>query len=127
GRQYLWTYVYPGLDNTFDTNDDFILGDYLVVPKDIPTILTLTSGDVIHSFFVPQLRVKYDAIPGRETTVWFIANEVGDYTITCAELCGSEHYGMQSKLKVVEKDEYARFIKDYGQWFANRRRDKLGK
>jgi cytochrome c oxidase subunit 2 len=119
-RQYFWSFVYPGPDKKFDTNDDFILGDYLVVPKDVPVILTLTSGDVLHSFFIPQMRVKYDTIPGRDTTVWFVAKEVGEYTITCAELCGSEHSRMQSILKVVELDEYQRFIKDYGRWIVKK-------
>jgi cytochrome c oxidase subunit 2 len=116
GRQFFWSFVYPGLDRKFGTNDDFTLGNYLVVPVDTTVILTLTSGDVIHSLFIPNLRVKYDAVPGREATEWFIAKRVGDYPITCTQLCGSGHFMMQARLKVVKKDEYERFLNNYRAW-----------
>lgn len=110
GRQFFWSMVYAGKDNTFETNDDFTLGNLLVVPKDSAVFLTCTAGDVIHSFFAPNLRLKYDCIPGRETNVWFVATKTGDYEIACAELCGPLHSRMKATLRVMSKEEYKKWI-----------------
>lgn len=111
-RQFYWSFAYAGMDEKLQTNDDFTLGNNLVVPQDTLVILKLTSGDVIHSFFSPNLRIKYDAVPGRETMIWFIAREAGDYEVACAELCGPEHYKMKSKLKVLPKPEYKKWLNE---------------
>ena len=66
----------------------------LHVPVGEPVKLTLTSEDVIHSFFVPAFRIKKDVVPGRYTTVWFEATKPGRYHLFCAEYCGTEHSGM---------------------------------
>ncbi len=109
-RQFFWSFTYPGLDNTFDTGDDFTLGNQLVVPENKLVILTMTSGDVIHSFFAPNLRVKYDVIPGRETRVWFVPQQTGEYTTMCAELCGIGHYQMLANINVLKSEEYQRWL-----------------
>ena len=70
----------------------------------------MTSGDTIHSFFVPHLRVKYDVIPGRETRVWFVATEAGEYPSICTELCGLGHYKMLANVNVMEQDAYGRWL-----------------
>jgi len=111
GRQFFWSFNYSGPDKLFGTADDFALANDLVVPKDRVTILRLTSGDTIHSFFVPHLRVKYDVIPGRQTRVWFVAKETGEYPSICTELCGLGHYQMLANVRVLEQDAYDQWLK----------------
>ena len=110
-RQFFWSFTYPGLDNTFGTADDFTLANELVVPENKLVILTMTSGDVIHSFFAPNLRVKYDVIPGRETRVWFVAQQTGEYPALCTELCGIGHSRMLASINVLQPAEYQRWLK----------------
>jgi cytochrome c oxidase subunit 2 len=74
----------------------------LHVPVGVPVKLTLTSEDVIHSFFVPAFRLKQDAVPGRYTTVWFQATTPGRYHLFCAEYCGTKHSGMIGQVVVME-------------------------
>jgi cytochrome c oxidase subunit 2 len=74
----------------------------LHVPVGVPVRLTLTSEDVIHSFFVPAFRVKKDAVPGRYTTLWFEATRPGTYHLFCAEYCGTKHSGMIGSVTVME-------------------------
>jgi len=74
----------------------------LHVPVGIPVKLTLTSEDVIHSFFVPAFRLKQDAVPGRYATVWFQATTPGRYHLFCAEYCGTKHSGMIGQVVVME-------------------------
>ena len=114
GRQFFWSFNYSGPDKTFGTADDFTLANDLVVPKDKVTILKLTSGDTIHSFFVPHLRVKYDVIPGRETRVWFVPTEAGEYPSICTELCGLGHFQMLANVRVLET------AAEYDQWLKTR-------
>ncbi len=110
-RQFFWSFNYAGPDRTFGTADDFSLANDLVVPKDKLTILHLTAGDTIHSFFAPHLRVKYDVIPGRETRVWFVPTEAGEYPALCTELCGLGHFKMLADINVLEPDAYGRWLK----------------
>ena len=110
GRQFFWAFRYPGLDGKFNTGDDFTLADELVVPNDAYVILHITAGDTLHSFFAPHFRVKYDAIPGRTTRVWFVTQQEGEYEVACAELCGSYHYRMRAVIKVVSPEEYKAFL-----------------
>jgi len=74
----------------------------LHVPVGVPIKLTLTSEDVIHSFFIPAFRVKRDAVPGRYNTTWFEATEPGTYHLFCAEYCGTKHSGMIGRIVVME-------------------------
>ena len=70
----------------------------------------LKSKDVIHSFFVPVLRLKQDALPGREIKAWFEATKAGQYEIPCAELCGFGHSGMLGQLIVHEPEDYQNWV-----------------
>jgi cytochrome c oxidase subunit 2 len=74
----------------------------LHVPVGVPVKLTLTSEDVIHSFFVPAFRIKKDAVPGRYATLWFQATKPGRYHLFCAEYCGTKHSGMIGWVEVME-------------------------
>jgi cytochrome c oxidase subunit 2 len=74
----------------------------LHVPVGIPVKLTLTSEDVIHSFFVPAFRIKKDVVPGRYVTTWFQATRAGTYHLFCAEYCGTKHSGMIGTVTVME-------------------------
>jgi cytochrome c oxidase subunit II len=74
----------------------------LHVPVGVPVKLTLTSEDVIHSFYVPAFRIKKDAVPGRYATMWFQATKPGRYHLFCAEYCGTKHSGMIGWVTVME-------------------------
>ncbi len=82
----------------------------LHVPVGEPIKLTMGSEDVIHSFYLPEFRIKKDVIPGRYTTLWFEATKTGTFTIFCAEYCGAEHSLMGGKLIVMEPEEYERWL-----------------
>ena len=92
------------------TADDFTLANQLVVPENKLVILNLSSGDTIHSFAAPNLRVKYDVIPGRETRVWFVAEKTGEYGVLCTQLCGLGHSQMLANINVLEPAEYQRWL-----------------
>jgi len=72
----------------------------------------LKSKDVIHSFFLPNLRVKQDSVPGRDILVWFEAVKPGKYELPCAELCGFGHSGMRGWLHVQTPEEYAKWVEE---------------
>ncbi len=113
-KQFNWDMVYPGPDKKFGTKDDLKLENELHVPINKVVRLTLKSEDVIHSFFVPNLRLKQDTLPGREIPAWFEAIKAGTYEIPCAELCGFGHSGMKGKLIVHTPADYAEWVKK--QW-----------
>jgi len=92
--QFEWNANYTGADGLFDTADDFISRNVLHIPVGRPVVVQLMAQDVIHSFFLPEFRVKQDAVPGMITPVWFEATQTGEYTLACAELCGLGHYTM---------------------------------
>src|SRR5262245_59937039 len=106
-KQFNWEVLYPGPDGQFNTADDKQVDNEIYVPVGKPIRVILKSKDVIHSFFLPNLRFKQDAVPGRDITAWFQANKPGKYEIPCAELCGFGHSGMRGWLHVlnVEDDE----------------------
>jgi len=110
GKQFNWRMIYPGPDGRFDTGDDVELANELHVPVGKNVIVHLRSDDVIHSFFLPNLRLKQDALPGREITVWFNATKAGHYEIACAELCGFGHYNMRGWLTVHEPQDYQSWL-----------------
>jgi cytochrome c oxidase subunit 2 len=112
GRQFFWTFQYPGKDGKFGTSDDFNLGNVLVVPENHYVFVKLTSGDTLHSLFIPNVRIKYDAIPGRETHLWFKPAKTGVYEIACAELCGEMHYRMKAYLVVLSEKDYKKWIEE---------------
>ncbi|MDE0485028.1 MAG: cytochrome c oxidase subunit II [Candidatus Poribacteria bacterium] len=115
GEQFNWYMIYPGPDNELGTEDDLELENELYVPEDKLVQILLTSKDVIHSFFIPNLRQKQDAVPGRTIdTLKFQATEPGRYEIPCAELCGFGHAEMRGYLNVITQEEYDAWVKE--QW-----------
>ena len=113
-KQFNWEIVYPGPDGKFDTADDLQVDNELHVPVNRAVHVFLASKDVIHSFFLPQLRLKQDAVPGRVIQAWFQATKTGRYEIPCAELCGFGHSGMLGYLTVHSPEEYGKWVKE--QW-----------
>ena len=100
GKQWMWTFAYP--DGTSSLRD-------LYVPVGRPVRLIMTSRDVIHSFFVPQFRIKQDVLPGRSTFAWFEAVRPGAYDIFCAEYCGTEHSMMRGRVIALDEADWARW------------------
>lgn len=113
GKQFNWEIVYPGPDGKFGTEDDFQIDNELHVPTGKVVRVVLKSKDVIHSFFLPNLRLKQDAVPGREIVAWFEATKPGKYEIPCAELCGFGHSGMSGWLYVHTPEDYAKWVKKH--------------
>jgi cytochrome c oxidase subunit 2 len=107
GQKWFWTFDYPNGANSL--ND-------LVVPVSKPVKLLLSSQDVIHSFFVPDFRVKMDVLPNRYTLTWFEATKTGEFDIFCTEYCGKGHSEMLGKVKVMTEV-------DYNQWLEEAARD----
>jgi len=110
GRQFEWRLRYPGRDGTLGTPDDLFLVNDLHVPADEDFLVQLKSMDVLHSFFIPNLRIKQDAVPGMKIPVWFKATENGEYDIVCAELCGWGHYKMKGRVTVESRADFERWL-----------------
>ena len=108
-KQFNWEIVYPGADKKFGTDDDVQFDNDLHVPVNKVIRVHLSSKDVIHSFFLPNLRLKQDAVPGRTILVWFEATKPGRYELPCAELCGFGHSGMRGWLYVHTPEEYQKW------------------
>jgi cytochrome c oxidase subunit 2 len=101
GQQYLWRYDYPG--GAFSYYE-------LVVPTDTTVVLNLTASDVIHSWWIPKLGGKMDAVPGFVNKTWFKISKAGTYSGQCAELCGSGHADMRARVRAVSPSEYSAFL-----------------
>lgn len=114
-KQFEWTVTYPGSDGALGTADDFDLTNALHTPEDRPVVVYLRSDDVLHSFFLPELRVKQDAVPGQEIRVWFEAIQPGEYTLGCAELCGIGHTTMNGTLTVHTQADYDAWVTSQAQ------------
>ena len=104
GHQYYWMFRYPTGQVAFTR---------MVVPVDRVVELTVVSPDVIHSWWVPALGGKIDAIPGRVNHTWFKAESTGQYEVRCAELCGLEHAHMTGWVDVVTPADYRRFLTEH--------------
>lgn len=116
GKQFNWEILYPGPDGQFGTADDLQIDNELHVAVNKVVSVTLASKDVIHSLFLPSLRLQQNAVPGREFSVWFQATKTGVFEIPCAELCGFGHSGMVGHLTVHTAEEYDKWVKE--QWPA---------
>src|SRR6266513_3391967 len=84
--------------------------DELHVPLGQAVTLTMTSQDVIHSFFIPAFRVKQDVVPGKYTRVWFRPTKLGEYHLFCSQYCGTQHSGMIGRVIVMEPAAYQRWL-----------------
>jgi cytochrome c oxidase subunit II len=109
-QQWMWSFRYAGPDGEFSTADDVVTNNDLRVPVNTKILFHLTSKDVIHSFFVPNVRLKVDTIPGRITRVWWDANVPGVYDIACAEMCGTHHYLMKAQLTVLTEEDFKTWL-----------------
>jgi cytochrome c oxidase subunit 2 len=112
GSQFNWLMTYPGEDGRLGTADDVSQENQLRAPVDRPMRVVLTSKDVIHSFFLPHVRLKQDAVPGREIQVWFEPIRTGKYEIPCAELCGFGHSNMKGYLHVLTAEEFEAWARE---------------
>lgn len=119
-RQFEWRIRYPGLDEngkvlplmpTPQPTDLYAVND-LHLPSQQPVMVNLKTQDVQHALFLPELRVKQDAVPGLVIPVWFEAEKSGEYTLLCAELCGWGHYKMKARFVAQPEDEFIAYLKD---------------
>lgn len=102
GRQWIWSFDYP--------EQDGIASAELVLPVNRTAVLKMNAEDVIHSFWVPEFRVKQDLVPGRETTLRVTPTEVGTYQLICAEICGLNHTQMVTDVQVVSAEEFQAWV-----------------
>jgi cytochrome c oxidase subunit 2 len=133
GHQFAWEIQYAGPDGKFgrtaanlvtsdnllgidrrdpDAKDDVITSNQLNLPVDRPVLVHLSSQDVIHSFGLTEMRVKQDAIPGMQIPVWFIPNRVGNYEISCSQLCGLGHFRMRGFVNIQSAADYQKWYDD---------------
>ncbi len=106
GRQFEWRLRYPGKDGKLGTSDDLYTVNDIHVPVNKMVLVQLKAADVLHSFFLPNLRVKQDAVPGMRIPVWFKPMVIGRYDLPCAELCGWGHYKMKGQLTVESEADF---------------------
>ncbi len=99
-KRWVWAFQYP---------NGHIDGE-LHVPVDRPIRLVMSSDDVIHSLYIPDFRIKMDVVPGRYSTTWFQATELGESNVFCAEYCGKEHSGMLAKVVVHRSEEFESWL-----------------
>jgi cytochrome c oxidase subunit 2 len=109
-EQFAWNLRYPGVDGKLNTADDVVSLNQLHIPVGRPVVVSLRSKDVIHSFFLPEFRVKQDAVPGMTTRIWFEATRVGNWEIVCAELCGLGHYRMKGFITVDAPEDFDKWL-----------------
>lgn len=110
GRQWSWTLTHPGLDNALGTEDDLVLVNEIHVPVNATVHFDVGAADVLHSFFLPEMRLKQDAVPGRWIPGWFRPTRPGTYSIICAELCGVAHGVMRGTLTVDTPEAYRAWL-----------------
>jgi cytochrome c oxidase subunit 2 len=113
-KQFEWNVTYPGPDERLDTADDFVKRNQLHLPVGRAVRIDLSSDDVIHSFFLPDFRVKQDAVPGMVIPVWFEPTAAGEYALGCAELCGLGHYRMRGSVTVHEAAAFDTWVAEEG-------------
>jgi cytochrome c oxidase subunit 2 len=101
-KQWMWKFQHPGGQREIDT---------LHVPIDTPVKLTMASQDVIHSLFIPALRIKQDVVPDRYTTLWFTADRPGEWRLECAEFCGTNHSVMGGRFVTMSQQAYADWLR----------------
>ena len=106
GRQFEWRLRYPGADGELHTPDDVLGVNELHVPVGEELLLVIKSEDVLHSFFLPNMRLKQDIVPGMKQMVWFKCTQTGKFDIVCAELCGWGHYKMKGQVTVESRADY---------------------
>jgi cytochrome c oxidase subunit 2 len=106
GQQWVWSFTYPQNGN--------VESDQLYLPVDRPVVFRVTSNDVIHSFWVPEMGIKVDANPGMTTTTQTVPDRLGLYHVKCAELCGLLHADMETYAHVVSADDFTAWAASQG-------------
>ncbi|MFM7318245.1 MAG: cytochrome c oxidase subunit II [Isosphaeraceae bacterium] len=123
GRQFQWVFRYAGEDRRLHTDDDVFTVNNFHFVQDEPTVIHLKSSDVLHSFFLPSLRIKQDAVPGLTIPVWFDSSSAGKFELVCAELCGWGHYKMRGNVTIHQsQQEFEEWLK---QTKSEQDRDQL--
>jgi cytochrome c oxidase subunit II len=102
GFQWSWRFEYP----------NGIISPELVLPVNQRVNVNLHAEDVLHSFWIPEMRVKQDLVPGNPTHIRFTPILTGDFKVRCAELCGRSHWSMESPVRIVEQAEYDQWVAD---------------
>lgn len=138
-EQFAWNVHYPGTDGLFGRTeirlvspdnplgldrddplgkDDLVVNGRLNLPVGKPVIVYLSSKDVIHSFALPQMRVKQDAIPGIVQPVWFTPTMTGQWDIACSQLCGLGHYRMKGIYQIQTPEEFQAWLKEEASFLS---------
>ena len=133
GEQFQWSFHYPGPDNVFGRQDLHLVGgnnplgidpndpaskDDIVTRNELqlvefrPTVIEISSKDVIHSLSLHSMRMTQDAIPGQKIPVWFRPIKTGEWEVVCAQLCGGGHYAMKAMMKIVKQPEFDQWFKE---------------
>jgi len=139
-EQFQWNVHYPGPDGKFGrtkpelvaadnpigldksdpaAKDDITTINQLNLPVNRPVLVHLSSKDVIHSFGLYEMRVKQDAVPGLSIPVWFIPNRVGEYEITCSQLCGLGHFRMRGFVTIQSEADYRTWLADQAKQLSS--------
>ena len=116
-KKWSWSFTYP---NGHVDND-------LHVPVDRPVRLVMSSDDVIHSLYIPAFRLKMDVIPGKYTSTWFEAKEVGDFVLFCAEYCGTQHSTMLARVIVHPSGEFEPWLENAANYMERMTPEEAGK
>lgn len=103
GMQWTWSFDYP---------DSGVSSSELVLPVNRPAYFKLEATDVIHSFWIPEMRLKMDAVPGKSNALRLVPNQPGQYKVRCAELCGTRHAYMESVVRVVSEADYEAWVRE---------------
>ena len=133
GEQFIWNIHYAGADGVFGrtmislvasdnplgldpsdpaARDDVWTQNQMNLPVNRPVIVYLSSKDVIHSFGLPQMRVKQDAVPGIEQKIWFMPTQTGEWEIACSQLCGLGHYRMRGFYTIQTQADFDAWLKE---------------
>ncbi len=105
GKQWMWKVQHPGGQREIDA---------MHVPINRTIRVVLASEDVVHSLFLPQFRIKHDAVPGQFETFWFQPTRLGTYQLECSEYCGTQHAHMIGSVTVMSEPDYERWLRDQG-------------
>ncbi len=122
GQKWIWGVTYP--HHALNVSGQ---GATIYVPINKSIKLTMSSQDVIHSFSVPNFRIKQDVVPGRYTTTWFKANKLGEYPIFCTEYCGDQHSKMLAKIKVTSIETFNKWLHSQTKQNSNLSSKELGR
>lgn len=136
-EQFAWNVRYPGVDGQFGrtaanlmslnnplgvdrsdpgSQDDIILLNDVHLPVNRPARLRLRSKDVIHSFYVPDFRLRQDTVPGMTIDVWFMPTELGTFELACSQLCGFGHYTMRGLVTVVSDADFSAWLTEQASY-----------